>query len=156
MNQRQLASVLFVVIGVFLAITWIPQLFFQIAFLWKVPADAADAYGRVVSVTYLIGSGLGLVLAVGLILVREALSRRLFPADGQALTAPELQAVALSVLGVYFVIVGACRFIAGREIEWSAIVQFVFGLGLFVGARAIARFWSFARNVGINAGDRAV
>ncbi len=93
--------------------------------------------------------GIAVLLGVGLVLSRDVLARRLFPADSQPLVARDTQAVALSVLGAYFLITGICRLVARGEIEWSAIVQLVLGLSLFLGARGVARLWSFARSAGV-------
>ena len=157
MNQRQLASVLFAVLGVFLAMSWLPQVFFQIGILWQMPAGTTgDDYGVAVSTTYLASAGIALLLGVGLVVSRDRLARRLFPGDNQSLTARDTQAVALSVLGAYFVVVGICRFIASNQIEWSGIVEFALGLLLFLGARGIARLWTSARTAGVSTGERAV
>ena len=157
MNQRQLASVLFAVLGVFLAISWLPQVFFQIGTLAQMPAGTTgEDYAMAVSTTYLASSGIALLLGVALVMSRDWLARRLFPENTQSLTTRETQAVALSVLGAYFVVVGICRFIASTNIEWSAIVEFALGLLLFLGGRGIARLWTFARTAGASTGDRAV
>ena len=63
-------------------------------------------------ILYLISTGVAILLGVGLVVSRDVLARRLFPADSQPLVARDTQAVALSVLGVYFVIVGICRLVA--------------------------------------------
>jgi hypothetical protein len=153
MSQRQLASVLFAVLGVFVAVTWLPQVFLQVGLLSQLKAGtAADDYGRVMSITYLISTGIAVLLGFGLVLSRDVLARRLFPSDSQPLVGRDTQAAALSVLGAYFVIVGICRLVARDEIEWSAIVELGLGLWLFLGARGIARLWTFARSAGVNNG----
>lgn len=154
MNQRQLASVLFAVLGIFIAITWLPQVFLSVRILSQMPAGTTgDDYGIDVSITYLISAGIALLLAVGLVLSRDHLARRLFPADTQPLIARDTQAVALSVLGAYFVVVGIRRFVAANVIDWSAIVESVLGLSLFLGARGISRLWTFARTAGGSTGE---
>ena len=158
MSQRQLASVLFAVLGIYVAVAWIPQVFLSVGLLAQVrPDPAPNDYGKI---AYVISTGIGVLLGVGLALSRDLLARRLFPVDSQPLVARDLQAVALSVLGCYFVIQGAAelifRMITRHEINWSAMVELVLGLGLFLGARGIARFWTFARTAGSDARERAV
>jgi len=97
MSQRQLASVLFAVLGTFIAVTWLPQVFLQVGLLSRLKdSTTADEYGRVVSITYLISTGIAVLLGVGLVLSRDVLAGRLFPADSQPLVARDTQAVALS------------------------------------------------------------
>ena len=159
MSQRHLASVLFAVLGVFIAVTGLGQLI--LGLLVQVNGtNMADHNAKAVVITLLIGMSVAILLGVSLVLARDVLARRLFPVDSQPLVARDTQAVALSVLGCYFVIQGAAqlisRVVSFHEINWSAIVQVALGLGLFVGARGIARFWTFARTAGSGAGERAV
>ena len=161
MNQRQLASVLFAVLGVYVAISWLPQIILGIGVIAQLKAmsprttDGDNAIGQSLAV---VGSAIIAVL-LGIILVRMRvrLAERLFPLETEPLVARDLQAVALSVLGVYFVIESICRLVRMAEIEWSAVVQFVLGLGLFLGARAVARFSSAGGSGGSpSASGRAV
>jgi drug/metabolite transporter (DMT)-like permease len=161
MSQRQLASVLFAVLGIYMAVAWIPRVFLSVGLLPQVrPDPVANDYEKIVYTAELISTGIGVLLGVGLVLSRDLLARRLFPVDSQPLVARDLQAVALSVLGCYFVIQDAAelifRMIARHEINWPAMVELVLGLGLFLGARGIARFWTFARTAGSDARERAV
>ncbi len=103
MSQRQLASVLFAVLGGFIAITSVPQV----------------------------------VLSIGVL-----------TADTGSLAAGDTQAVALSVLGCYFVIESISRLVGRGHIEWSTVTQLVLGVGLFFGARGVARLWATARAPG--------
>ena len=156
MNQRQLASVLFAVLGVFVAISWLPQLFLQIGFLARGSADA-DEYAGTVSIVFLITAIIAILVGILLVMARNALADRLFPSESQPLSSRDTQAVALSVLGCYFVIQGGCRLLSFGEINWSGVTQLVLGLGLFFGARGVARLWTLARTARpSDGGERAV
>ena len=151
MSQRQFASVLFAVLGVFTAINWLPQIVVAIG-LFAQPTRT--------SITVLVSAVLAALLGIGLIVMRERLAERLFTADTGPLAVRDAQAVAFSVLGCYFAIgaiprlLGVGRFGLGRT-EW--VTQLVLGVGLFFGARAVARLWSAARSAGSSSSDdRAV
>ena len=111
MSQRQFASVLFAVLGVFTTINWLPQVVVAIG-LFAQPTRT--------SITNLVGTLLAVLLGIGLVVMREKLAERLFAADPGPLAARDAQAVALSVLGCYFAIgaiprlVGVARFGLGR------------------------------------------
>jgi hypothetical protein len=162
MNQRQLASVLFAVLGAFIAISWLPQIVVATG-LWAQPIDTSNSAGdQAASVSYaislLIGTLIAVLLGILLILGRDRLAERLFPANTGPLAVRETQAVALSVLGCYFVI-GAISRLVGlwlHRIDWSAVAQLVLGVGLFLGARGVARFWAAVRSGGSStSNDRA-
>src|SRR5579859_3877839 len=105
MSQRQLASVLYDVVGAFIAITWFPQIILAIGFVAARDQAAPVAY----SITFLIGGIIAVLLGIVLVLVRVRLAERLFPADTGSLAARDTQAVALSVLACYFVIESVSR-----------------------------------------------
>ncbi len=155
MSQRQLASVLFTVLGIFVAVTRLPQIVLQLG-LWAQSSGASagptDAYSAALSITLLISTVMAVLLGIGLVLLRNPLAERLFPVDTPPLAARETQAVALSVLGCYFVIESMRRLVWLGRVDWSAVAQLVLGLGLFLGARGVARFWAFARSAG-SSGD---
>lgn len=129
MRQRQLASVLFPVIGVFIAISGLPRIVLAIGL--AVPSTEASAVSRVDSayaVTLLIGTLVAVLLGIVLVAMRERLAERLFTADAAPPAAQDAQAVALSVLGCYFGIEAIPRLVAvGRfgRIEWEAVAQLV-------------------------------
>lgn len=157
MTQRQLASVLFAVLGVFMAVTGLAQLILGLMVQLNATNTAGNDGGIAIT-TLLVGMSVPVLLGVGLVFARDILARRLFSADSQPLVAGDTQAVALSVLGCYFVIQGASlqvRMISLHETNWYAIVQLVLGLGLFLGSRGLARFWTLARSSGSGAGERA-
>ena len=141
MSQRQLASVLFAVLGGFIAITSVPQVVLSIGVLTAGVQAAPVAY----AITFLIGTITSVTLGIVLVLVRVRLAERLFPADTGSLAAGDTQAVALSVLGCYFVIESISRLVGRGHIEWSAVTQLVLGVGLFLGARGVARLWATVR-----------
>src|SRR5207249_1202066 len=137
-------SVLFAVLGAFIAITGLPQIVMSIGILaagvQAAPVDWASAL--------LIGAIIAFILGVALVLIRVRLAERLFPADTGSLAARDTQAVALSVLGCYFVIESVSRLVGRGRIDWPSVTQLGLGVGLFFGARALARFWAAARSAG--------
>jgi hypothetical protein len=142
MSQRQLASVLFAVLGAFIAITWLPQIVLSIGILAAGDKVAPGAY----AITYLIGAIIAALLGIVLVLVRVRLAERLFPADTGSLAARDTQAVALSVLGCYFVIESVSRLVGRGRFDWAPVTQLVLGVGLFFGARGLARVWAAVRS----------
>src|SRR6185503_777536 len=83
MSQRQLASVLFAVLGAFIAITWLPQLAVSIGILRAGDQAAPGGY----AITLLIGAIVTVSLGIVLVLIRVHLAERLFPADPGPLAA---------------------------------------------------------------------
>ena len=153
MSQRQFASVLFAVLGVFIAINWLPQIVVAIGlFAQPTETSAGHQANSAYAITLLIGTLIAVLLAITLVVMRERLAARLFPADTGPFAARDAQAVALSVLGCYFAIgaiprlVGVGRF--GGRIDWAAVTQLVLGVALFFGARGVARLWAAARSTG--------
>ena len=144
MSQRQLASVLFAVLGGFIAITSVPQVILSIGVLTAGVQAAPVAY----AITFLIGTITSVTLGIVLVLVRVRLAERLFPADPGPLPAQDTQAVALSVLGCYFVVASISRLAGRGRIDWSALTQLVLGVGLFLGARGVARLLAAVRTAG--------
>jgi len=163
MSQRQFASVLFAVLGVFIAINWLPQIVVAIGlFAQPTETSAGHQANSAYAITLLIGTLIAVLLAITLVVMRERLAERLFAADTGPLAARDAQAVALSVLGCYFAIVAIPRLVAvGRfglgSIEWAAVTQLVLGVALFFGARGVSRLWVAARSAGGSSSDeRAV
>lgn len=146
MDQRNLASVLFAVVGVFIAASRLPEIVFHIAVLFGTNAVSRNlgdpGSERLLSVAAFGASLLGLLIGLGLVFMRDRLARRLFPSTTQPVTAPEFQAVALSVVGCYVAIQGVTRLGWAGRLEWSGVLQLALGLGLFVGARGISKLWS--------------
>jgi hypothetical protein len=149
MSQRQLASVLFAVIGVFIALTWSPQ----VIILSLGMLASGDQVGPVpYAITLLIGTIIAVLLGILLVLVRVRLAEGLFAADTGSLDARDTQAVALSVLGCYVVIQSLPRLV-GHGFDWLPATQLVLGIGLFFGARGLARLWTAARTAGSSRSD---
>jgi len=149
MSQRQLASVLFAVLGVFIAITWFPQVILSLGML-----ASGDQVGSVpYAITILIGAIITVLLGIALVLTRIRLAERLFPADTGSLVARDTQAVALSVLGCYFVIQSVSRLVGRGRIEWWPLAPLVLGIGLFFGARGLASMWTAVRTAGSSRSD---
>jgi len=144
MSQRQLASVLFAVLGAFIAITGLPEILVSIGILAAGVQAAPIAY----AIALLIGAIIAVILGIVLVLIRVRLAERLFPADPGPLPAQDTQAVALSVLGCYFVVASLSRLAGRGRIDWSALTQLVLGVGLFLGARGVARLWAAVRTAG--------
>jgi len=144
MSQRQLASVLFAVLGAFIAITGLPEIGVSIGIL----AAGVQAAPIPYAIALLIGTIIAFILGIALVLSRVRLAERLFPGDTGSLPTRETQAVALSVLGCYFVVESISRLVGRGRIEWSAVTQLALGIGLFFGARGVARFWAAVRSAG--------
>src|SRR5690349_5377352 len=123
MSQRQLASVLFAVVGAFIAITWLPQIVLAIGIVAAGDQAAPPAY----AITLITGAIITVVLGIVLVLIRARLAERLFPGDTGSLAAHDTQAVALSVLGCYFVIASVSRLTGRGRLDWSALTQLVLG-----------------------------
>ena len=144
MSQRQLASVLFAVLGTFIAISWFPQIIVFIGYWAAGDHTAPVAY----AISPVIGAIIAVILGIVLVLIRVRLADRLFPADTGPLAARDTQAVALSVLGCYFIIESVSRLVGRGRIDWASVTQLVLGVGLFLGARGVARLWAAVRTAG--------
>ena|ERR1043166_7889637 len=163
MTQRQFASVLFAVLGVFIAITWLPQIVVAIGlYVQPTETSAGQQENAVYAVALLIGTLVAVLLGIALVAMRDRLAARLFTAETGLLAVRDAHAVALSVLGCYFAInavpglVTVVRFGLTRR-EWAGMVQFVLGVVLFFGGRGVARLWSAARSAGsFSSDERAV
>lgn len=150
-----MASVLFTAVGVFIAVSRLPEILIYAAVLaqWN-PAnqDPATPFSqRLVPVTALGGSLVVILVGAGLILLRDRLADRLFSPGTQPLSAREVQAVAYSVLGCYFAVQGLSgisRFGWSGQLDWAGATQLVLGVALFFGARGLSRLWSLSRSTG--------
>lgn len=147
MNQRELASVLFAVLGIFIVASRAPEIVIHLASLTQ--ADFARPRGAgsqtVLSVAALTASVLTVLMGISLALFRDRIAGRLFPSGTGSLEAPRIQAVAFSILGCYFVVQGLARFLSAvrfEQLDWLGVVQFALGGGLFFGASGLARVWS--------------
>jgi hypothetical protein len=152
MNQRQFASVLFAVVGVFIAATRLPELFILFGMLAESsPATESPIGGgpqrRTLTIA-LMASLLAILVGGALILFRQRLADRLFTADARPLEAGDAQAVALSVLGCYLAVHGISRIAWAGRFDWSAAVQLALGVALFFGARGLSGFWLLSRSAG--------
>lgn len=151
MNQRELASVLFAVVGVLTMVSRIPEVIIHLGLLSEPALERGDSTGvsrNVVPMIVIVGLVLGIVLGGALIVLRKRLADRLFPAGSERLLAEEGQAVALSVLGAYLVVQGIARLTWVGRFDWSAAVQLVLGIGLFFGARGLSGLWRRVRSAG--------
>lgn len=147
MNQRELASVLFAVVGVLAMVSRIPEVIIHLGLLSEPALERGDSTGLSgnVPVIVIVGLILGMVLGGVLIVLRQRLADRLFPAGSERLLAEEAQAVALSVLGAYLVVQGIARVTWIGRFDWSAAVQLVLGIALFFGARGLSGLWRRVR-----------
>jgi hypothetical protein len=157
MNQRQLASVLFTAIGIYLAAQYVPIIPVQFAALTPLVPDSMDpapsSREHRLYILSFISSAVTILICVGLIAWRNRLADRLFPPANQSLGSTEVQAVALSVLGCYFAVLGISG-LADWGFRWAPALQLVLGAGLFLGARGLSRIWSFGRSVGVSRGGQ--
>src|SRR5206468_5810253 len=81
MSQRQFASVLFAVLGVFIALNWLPQIVVAIGlFAQPTETSAGHQANSAYAITLLIGTLIAVLLAITLVVMRERLAARLFPA----------------------------------------------------------------------------
>ena len=162
MNQRQLASVLFTAVGVFIAAAHLPGIFIQAAAVAPSIPDldgsASPVSQRFMFVWGLLGSLLAVLMAFLLVRFRDRLAERLFPPATESLSSRELHAVALSVLGSYFVVQGLAHLAWTGDFNWMGATELVLGVGLFFGAGAFSKLWAFGRAAGTprKTGDGAV
>lgn len=149
MNQRQLASVLFAVVGVFIAASRVPEVFLHIALLVQAsPADQGSQGSGWQGPTSVSALGAALVavgIGVTLLLFRNRLAQRLFPIATPSLQSTDVQTVAFSVLGCYFAVQGLSRMLWAGRFDWGAAVQLTLGVGLFFGARGLSKLWLLTR-----------
>jgi hypothetical protein len=120
-----------------------------------IPASIPDlddpvspANQRLMLVLVLMSSIVAVLIGSLLVLLRDRLANRLFPPATESLSSRELHAVALSVLGAYFVVQGLAQLVWAWHFNWSSATQLVLGVGLFFGARAVSRLWWFGRSAG--------
>jgi hypothetical protein len=158
MNQRQFASVLFAVVGVFIAATRLPELIVLVGLLAQSsPATESPFSGappRQAWTMAVIASVLAILIGGALILFRHRLADRLFAAATQPLEARDAQAVALSVLGCYFAVHGVSRVAWAGRFDWSAAVQLALGIALFFGAHGLSGLWLLSRRADGSRGVR--
>jgi hypothetical protein len=152
MNQRQLASVLFAAVGLFIAGSHFPEILMYAAVFRPSTPDpdgpASAAGERLFWVLGLMSSLLGILVGSVLVLLRNRLANRLFPPANELVSSREVQAVALSILGCYFAVQGMSRLAVSGHFSWSDATELVLGVGLFFGARGLSRLWSFGRSAG--------
>jgi hypothetical protein len=149
MNQRQLASVLFAVVGVFIAASRVPEIFVHIALLSQ--ADPTDQASRssgwpgIASVSAFGATLVAVGVGVSLMLFRDRLAQRLFPVATPSLELRGVQTAAFSVLGCYFAVQGLSRILWAGRFDLGAAIQLTLGVALFVGARGLSNFWLLTR-----------
>jgi hypothetical protein len=150
MNQRELASVLFAVVGLFVAISHVPTIVFHLGSLidGRVESGLSGISGRAMATIGLAASFVAILLAGSLVLFRDRLAHRLFAASGQALGTHDTQAVALSVLGCYFAVRAITQFAWAPRFDWSIVIQLGLGVALFFGASGLSGLWTLARAAG--------
>jgi hypothetical protein len=152
MNQRQLASVLFAAVGLFIVLLHLNEFFMLVTGLsfstlgvegFRMPA--VERMGLAIS---LVGVVLPVLGGLILILFRGRVANLLFPPAIEPVSSPDIQAVALSVLGCYFAVDGASKLVQSGRPNWSSVTLIVLGIALFFGARGLARLWSLSRSTG--------
>jgi hypothetical protein len=152
MNQSQLASVLFAVLGVFIVGSRLPDLVVQAAIVIQWEPALADPPGpispRVISAFALVAVLVVMLVGVGLIAFRDRIANLLFSSAPGYTPISEFQAIALSVLGMYFVLNSIPGMVWPSGVRWASAVQALLGIGLFFGARNIASVWSRLRAPG--------
>jgi hypothetical protein len=103
MDQRQLASVLFAVIGIFIAGSRLPDLLLHASIVAQWDPAMQDAASPVpqftISIFALVAVLIAVLIGILLVVFRDRLSGFLFSSASGRVEAPEVQAVALSVLG---------------------------------------------------------
>jgi hypothetical protein len=146
MTQRQLASTLFAVVGFFLAAYRLPDLLLQGAMLaqWQPvsPDPAAAVPQRFVLTLAVAASALSVVLGLALVGLRNRIANRLFSETSLPTAGVQVQAVAFSVLGCYFVIQGLHNTLWFGPVRWAGLVQAVLGLALFFMSNMLAALWT--------------
>lgn len=152
MGQRQLAAVLFAVVGLFIILSRLPYLFFHVINLFTVEPPMYGYPSRVGRRTILAVGLIAYLLSVGigaaLVFFREKLAAWLFPLESGELVVRDAQAVAFSVLGCYFVVQGIHGSVFPGFNRWAAGIQVVLGAALFLGARGLAGLWASWRSAG--------
>ena len=97
MNQRQFASVLFAALGVFLAVSELPNLLVLVSEVARssgLGLETATASSQLLlAIMALVGSVVVTLIGVGLVTGRDRLAARLFPQPSQPLAVPEAQVV---------------------------------------------------------------
>lgn len=158
MKQRDLASVSFAVIGVYLIASPVA------GHVWLFGMRVInEGYGEEFWV-HLVSAVVGLTIGGTLVGFRHQLAARLFPAEtghGVRLSAADLQAILLSVLGVYLVVQGATEAIAvftlrsGRYdlqklLGWvgADLLRVIFGLVLLVWYHSLVKSLRAMRSAG--------
>ena len=145
MNQRQFASVLFAVVGVFIAASRLPEILIHIALLAQSgptdPGSTSPGSQVLLSVTALGATLLAVGIGVTLLLLRDRLAQRFFPMDTPPLEPGGVQTAAFAVLGCYFVVQGLSRMLWAGRFDWGAATQLALGVGLFFGARGLSKLW---------------
>jgi hypothetical protein len=149
MNQRELASTLLAVLGVFIVASRSPEFLPHALVLKQGGAvagnDAIPEAARAVSMAALVAVAVAVGIGAALIWLREPIARRLFPAQSGPLRAPDFQAVAFSVLGAYLVVSSLRYIYMPGGLRWAGVLQIVLGAALFIGARGLARVWAGLR-----------
>lgn len=149
MNQRQLAAALFAVIGIFMAATRLPDLLLHASIVAQWDPAMEDPTSpvpqRSMSIFAFVAHLMGVLIGLLLVMLREKIASLLFSSPSGQIEAPDVQAVALSVLGCYFVIHGIHEMMMFGAFRWAGAVQALLGLGLFLGARGVAGLWSNLR-----------
>ncbi len=150
MNQRQFASVLFAVVGVFIAASRLPDILIHIALLTQsAPTDqgfAGPGSQVILPVAALGATLLAVGIGVTLLLLRDRLAQRLFPMATPSLEPSGVQSAAFAVLGCYFVVQGLSRMSWAGRFDWGAAIQLTLGVGLFFGAHGLSKHWLLTRS----------
>jgi hypothetical protein len=147
MNQRQFASVLFAAIGVFIIVSRLPEVPVHLALITQLASagqNSPDLGGQgLLSVAAFAATIVAIGIGATLLLLRDRLAQRLFPAIAPSLETAGIQTAAFAILGCYFAVHGISRIFwaGGFYNNWTAATQLVLGVALFFGARGLSRFW---------------
>ena len=144
MNQRQFSSVLFAVVGVFIAVSRIPELVVHVVLL----TQTRESWGDGAPHRLLSGAALGATLVaigvgIALVVFRNQLAERLFPAASTSVETSGVQTAAFAVLGCYFVVHGLSRIFVVSPMGWGSAtwgpaIQLILGVALFFSARRLS------------------
>ena len=145
-SNRDAAAIGIQVLGLNLVFRYFQYL--GMAFTRQMPITAATWCTTTIG---LLGLGLALLFAARWLAIFVVRRKRILslPCD---CTTVDIQSIALSVLGVYIVIIGLGQLITAHQMQsefpdmrrplpWAAVVQLVMGVVLFVAGKRLACMW---------------
>ena len=149
MNRTDLASVLFGVSGLFMAVTRLPEL---VIYAGVVAGGVEWAGEPAVMYAGIAGSTLSVLIGIGLTVFRSQIATALFietrPVESIS-PASDLQAVGFSIVGLYFLIQGIGRSASTwGTTDYQSYILVVLGIAVFLGASTLSRIWQRLRTAG--------